>query len=353
MAQTISWAALERKMASDFAALFPTGWRVRSTRQTEPGFDELVSVRAPDGVEARFAVEVKRTVAPRDVPLVVRQMREAVARYRSPVALVVAAQYLSELSREAFEHEGVGYLDATGNVLVQCDRPALFIKSSGASRDPSPSDDKLRSLGGTGSAQAVRALLDFRPPYGIRELAERGGVALGTLSRTVELLDRDGLVERVTRGPIERVDVAGVVKRWAKDYSVTGSNRVTSVLSPRGIPWLKQRLVSSLADYAATGALAASEFTPVAPTRLAPLYVRDAVEFAERFGLRSVDAGANVWLIEPANDVVFERTRLRRDLVCVSPSQLAVDLLTGPGRDPAEGEELLAWMERNPDEWRA
>ena len=141
MAQTISWAALERKMASDFAALFPTGWRVRTTRQTEPGFDELVSVRAPDGVEARFAVEVKRRVLPRDVPLVVRQMREAVARYRSPVALVVAAPYLSELSRAAFEREGVGYLDGTGNVLVRCDRPALFIKSSGAFRDPSPSDD--------------------------------------------------------------------------------------------------------------------------------------------------------------------------------------------------------------------
>ena len=29
---------------------------------------------------------------------------------------------------------------------------------------------------------------------------------------------------------------------------------------------------------------------------------------------------------------------------CVTPPQLAVDLLTGPGRDPSEGEELLLWM---------
>lgn len=75
----------------------------------------------------------------------------------------------------------------------------------------------------------------------------------------------------------------------------------------------------------------------------------DVVRWGERLGLRAADAGANVWLIEPYDRVVFERAINRDGLVCVNPSQLAVDLLTGPGRDPAEGEELLAWMERNQD----
>ena len=34
------------------------------------------------------------------------------------------------------------------------------------------------------------------------------------------------------------------------------------------------------------------------------------------------------------------------------PSQTVVDLLTGPGRYPAEAEALLEWMERNLDAWR-
>jgi hypothetical protein len=38
--------------------------------------------------------------------------------------------------------------------------------------------------------------------------------------------------------------------------------------------------------------------------------------------------------------------------VTVAPTQLVVDLLTGPGREPSEGDELLAWMKRNEDAWR-
>ncbi len=33
-------------------------------------------------------------------------------------------------------------------------------------------------------------------------------------------------------------------------------------------------------------------------------------------------------------------------------SQVAVDLLTGPGRNPAEGQALLDWMETDERTWR-
>ena len=36
----------------------------------------------------------------------------------------------------------------------------------------------------------------------------------------------------------------------------------------------------------------------------------------------------------------------------VAPSQLAVDRLTGPGREPPQGEEILEWMQENEDAWR-
>ncbi len=345
--------SLERELLARFVAILPPGWKVTVSRQVSKGFDSLYRVGSPDGSEIRLAIETKRALAPRDVPRVVAKMREAARRFRSPVALVVAAPYLSELARAALEGEGFGFIDATGNVLIRCDRPGLFIRSTGASRDPSPSDDMLQSLGGRGAARAVRALVDFRPPFGIRDLASRAGVPLGTLSRTVDVLDRDGLIERAERGPIERVDVRGVIRRWAKDYSIVKSNRVVSALSTRGLPSLKQQLATRASAYAATGAFAASQFAPVAPTRLAALYVSDPEDFAVRMDLRLVDAGANVWLIEPASDVVFDRVTRRGDLVCVSAPQLAVDLLTGPGRDPSEGEEFLTWMEKNDNAWRA
>lgn len=94
--------------------------------------------------------------------------------------------------------------------------------------------------------------------------------------------------------------------------------------------------------YAVTGRFAAQRFSPVAPSRLAAIYVNDVIGWSERLDLRPADSGANVWLLEPYDDVVFDRTTTREGTVCVSPTQLAVDLLTGPGRNPSEGEELLA-----------
>ena len=58
-------------------------------------------------------------------------------------------------------------------------------------------------------------------------------------------------------------------------------------------------------------------------------------------------------LLEPLDPVVFDRTIERDGLRCVAPGQLAVDLLTGPGREPSQGEEMLVWMERNEHVWRS
>ncbi len=51
---------------------------------------------------------------------------------------------------------------------------------------------------------------------------------------------------------------------------------------------------------------------------------------------------------------LYTRTqKFRKDgLRCVAASQLTADLLTGPGREPSQGEEMLDWMKENEDAWR-
>jgi hypothetical protein len=349
-------ARLLRQVVRDFEALLPNGWTL--TTLSEPvgrGRPDLVAVvRGPDGAEAPLIVEAKRTLMPRDAGGAVRQLRsyaeQAGLTNASPI---VVAPYLSETAREQIAGLDASYIDSTGNILVRTQRPALFIKQDGAKKDPWPSDEALRTLKGRGAGRALRALLDFQPPYGVRELAGRAKVSLGSLSRSVDLLDRDGLITKDGRGPITDLDWEGAIRRWAKDYDITTSNRVNTFLEPRGLAALSTKLGKQKRDYALTGAFAAQRFSPVAPARLAALYVNDVIGWSERLDLRPADSGANVWLLEPYDDVVFDRTASRDDVVCVSPSQLAVDLLTGPGRDPSEGEELLAWMRRNERAWRA
>ena len=81
-------------------------------------------------------------------------------------------------------------------------------------------------------------------------------------------------------------------------------------------------------------------------------YVADPAEAASRLDLRPTDSGANVVLAANTDDFAFDRARDVDGLRVAAVSQVAVDLMTGPGRNPAEAEALLDWMEENEDAWR-
>ena len=167
-------------------------------------------------------------------------------------------------------------------------------------------------------------------------------------SRLLEWLAREGLVTRVNRGGVETIDRARMIRRWADDYSVLKSNEARSFLDPRGIANLLRRLPTSRARYAVTGSLAANRLAPIAPARLAMVYLDDPDQAANDLSLTATEAGANVMLLAPFDDIVFERTRTDEGVTYVAPSQAAVDLLTSPGRSPAEGEAVLEWMTSHP-----
>lgn len=345
-----------RRVEQLLAECLPAGWSLRSGRGVRIGRarpDLLVEISAPSGASTVVAVEIKRTMEPRNVGWAAEQAVLTAVQADPAAVPVVASSYLSPRSREMLEGLGVGYMDITGNVRIEVSEPGLFVSMSGADRDPWPQDDGLRSLRGRGAARAVRAIVDSAPPFGVRELAASADVSAATLSRVLELLEREGIIERSRRGPVSGVDWQAALQRWAEDYDQTASNTAATYLEPRGLPALEDSLARTRLRCAATGAFAAQRFDPIAPARTAALYVEDADEAANRLGLREADAGANVVLLEPFDPVVFDRNVTRDGLRCVAPSQLAVDLLTGPGREPPQGEELLQWMQDNEDAWRA
>jgi hypothetical protein len=334
----------------------PPGWVLCSDPEVlaeAARVDLLLNLVSPDGETAQLAVEVKRRVEPRRIPELVGGLRAFTTTELPGAVPVLGAAYLSPRARELLQDLNVGYIDSTGNVRITASTPGVFISAGGDEKDPWPRRGVLQSLRGRGASRAVRAILDTAPPFGVRELAEATGTPAPTLSRVLRLLEREGVVTRQSSGHVLAVDWAGVTRRWVQDYDQIGSNTVTACLEPRGLAALPEKLQATTISYAATGAFAAQHFDPVAPARAASLYVPDAVEAIGRLGLRETDAGANVMLLEPFDPVVFDRTVERGWLQCVAPTQLAVDLLTGPGREPSQGEAMLAWMEQNQDAWRS
>ncbi len=77
------------------------------------------------------------------------------------------------------------------------------------------------------------------------------------------------------------------------------------------------------------------------------IYADDPVRLAAELDVREIDTGANVLIATSTFDVVFERTSSYADVTIVAPSQAVVDLMTGPGRNPAEAQTLIEWMENN------
>jgi hypothetical protein len=304
-------------------------------------------VRAPDGTSSTIVVEAKQAIDPRDVSSVIEQVRSFAA-----ARPLVVAPFLSPLARERLISAGAGYADATGNVRLTLDRPAVFIDSVGAKSNPWPDARPLRSLKGPTSGRIVRALCDFKPPYGLRELAELAGASPASISRVVDVLEREALITRQPRGPIQEVDWPALLRRWSDDYSFTESNRTKMFLEPRGFQSLLDKLAQLKLGYAVTGSIAAAQFVRAAPARLAVAYVARLDKAAAELRLDVVDAGANVILAEPFDSVVFERTSDFGGIVIAAPSQVAADLLTGPGRGPAEADELITWMRRNENAWR-
>ncbi len=350
----------ERRIASSveelLAETLPNGWSLRSDSDAKVErfrVDLLIEVTSPSGQTADLAIEIKRMMEPRLVDAAANQISMLAAELGPTAVPVVAADYLSPRSRKLLEDRGVGYVDTTGNVRLTVPTPGLFISAIGAERDPWPRESSLQSIGGPGASRALRALVDSSPPFGVRELAGSTSASAPTISRVLELLEREGIAKRESRGPVLSLDWQAAIRRWAEDYEQMGSNAAIAFLEPRGIPELEKKLSRADLIYAATGAFAAQRFDPIAPARIATLYVDDVTEAARRLHLREADAGTNVVLLEPFDQVVFEGVTSRDGLQCVAPSQLAVDLLTGPGREPSQGEEMLRWMEENQDAWRS
>ncbi len=316
--------------------------------------DAAIDVRAPDGTNTTFAVEVGRSFAPRDIERLLGRLSRVLRGIADNVPVLVVAPWLSPRTEELLEAEGMNFIDLTGNALVRLDKPAVYVSAKGATRNPQPIPRGRARVRGPKAARIVRMLADVRPPYGVREIASAAGLAPGYVSRLLDTLDREALIERSRRGGVESVDVPALLRWWARSYDVLRSNRATTYLAPAGAAQAVAQLARSehRGEVAVTGSFAAGRLAPVAAAALLLVYCDEASSLVEALGLLPADDGGNVVLLRPFDPVVWERTTEDGGLTYAAPSQVAVDCLTGTGRMPAEGEALLAWMADNESSWR-
>lgn len=353
------------KAVEQIGSRLPPSWQMTSKAREMGslglGWDAWMEFKAPTGEGVCLALEVKRSIDPRGVSQLV-----AMGRPPRGWVPVLASPFVNPRTRDLLREAKWGYMDLTGNTFLRVDRPPLFIQTQGAEKNPWPEKRPVASLKGPVAGRIVRALCEAKPPVGVRALAAQAGSTPGYLSRVLDFLNREALIQQSTkgskdalgtdvprRGTVTEVNWQGLLRRWAQDYSLLGSNRTSSYLAPRGLTAVTGKLPQSGLRYALTASFGASKLAPVAPPKLLVCYVDQRESAAKCLALLPSESGANVVLAEPYDPVVYKGTWEQDGLVFAAPPQIVADLLTSPGRGPEEAEALIAWMQENDRAWRA
>lgn len=349
--------ALRRRLGRGWSV----GWKSRR-RVAEGGGapDAVVTIKAPDGTAAAIRVQAKARVTPSSVAATAAFGRLPVERDGVTCALLVAP-YIGPRVREQCRRRRVAYADQTGAWSLRVKRPSIDWEVEGASKNPEPERRGLTSLQGSSTARVLRALVDYRPPFTLSELAKTARVTAATAYKVLVLLEGEGVVEREPRGAVVTVDWRGLLNRWARDYRLKRQGVEKRYLAARGV----QRALDELRTrregrgspdlrWALTGAWAArDEFDTLAGAR-AVIYTNQPTRLAESIGLSPAQGPvSNVTLLAPRDPSLFEESVDRGGLWCAPWSQIAIDLLGGADREPSAGENLLAWMDVNEDRWRS
>jgi hypothetical protein len=353
-----SEAGIVLRGADMIEARLPSDW------QWELDADAPVSDRRVDGLATisdsnaqvgTLIIEAKQIIEGRDVANLKSQLDSTTSLFTNAVP-VVMARFLSMPVQAKLKTAGLSYVDMTGNIYLRTTTPGLFISDRGADSDPWRGPGRPRgTLKGAPAAKIVRALADFTGIWTVRELVDKAETSTGSTYRVIDFLEREGLAIREETGKISVTDWPAMLRRWSNDYTFADTNQVTRWIAPRGLDQLTQVIADNNADdeYVVTGSLAAAQWAPYAPARMAMIYASNPDDAAEKWDLRAADAGANVILGQPRFDTVFVRSAPNEaGVVIAAASQVVVDLMTGPGRNPSESEELLTWMQGNEGTWR-
>lgn len=319
----------------------PDGWDVSLTRRASTAADFRIT--APSGQSTVVEVKVLRDATPRAITAITP----------AKGLQLVIADWLSERSQQLLRDGGVSFLDSTGNAEVRLSEPGLFIRTSGAPRNPSPAPTKGPNLKGPKAWALLRTLIECPPPLGVRALADAVDVDAGYVSRVLRVLEDELLLTREPRGPVTALEWEGVLRRASASYSMFDANVSTTWVAASG----PERLLDDLSDkrtgrWAVTGSFAAARLAPVAAPEQAIIYAEDPERLARAGRLLPVTRGANVIVLEPFDPIVFERTTTTDGVPSVSVAQATLDCLRGNARMPAEGDALLAWMRKNEPRWR-
>jgi hypothetical protein len=333
----------------------------RSVAVLGDGADRVLQIRhVQNGATSQLLVQALETVTPQQLRQQVAPKLSLMRQLTGDASILVLCPWLSPRTRALLDELDYGYLDLTGNVSFRLPRLGIVVRTAGATQSQTPTRAPWRQrLRGEKAGVLVRLLVDVAPPYGATQLARTSGLSLPYVSRLLDAMQDQALIEKRGR-TIVATDWAGLLRERSAGYSLLKANPPVVMVSGKGT----QDVLARLAAYVRGGFAGVAVTGSVAAAAVAPLTVGGQLmihtlgegppgDLARALGLLPSATGTgNVLLLRSSNPVVFSGLRVVDDVPYVALSQLVLDCLAGTGRMPAEGEAVLEKMTADPDSWR-
>jgi len=292
----------------------------------------------------RFMAEYKVSAAAGALSATIDQLKRYAQAHADKSLLLIVVSFMGPLGRELCDKEGVSWLDLSGNAKIIA--PGLTIRIEGR---PNKFSDRGRppNVFAPKSSRIVRQLLfDPQRLQTQAELARQTGLGDGYVSKSVGRLKQEHYLDANSDGAVRPSDPNLLLDAWNAAYKFNRHRIIAGHVPARSgdelLDKLAKRFARNRLDYAATALAAAWQFTKFAAFRLVTVYLQSMPPrtVLEELEFSDEPKGANLWLVLPDDEGVFQGSQRQDGVQCVSPVQTYLDLKEQPERAKDAASEL-------------
>jgi len=300
-----------------------------------------------ESTSRNLAVEVRRSSEVTSIRDALRALEEHRTAHPKSVPLV-ATLYMGPAGKALCAEKKIGWFDLSGNADISAPNLRILIEGK-PNRFKRPG--RASSIFSPKAARIVRWLLIYGDSdWTQHQLTEGTRLDKGYASRVLATLRGQALI-RQGGGGYTVNDRDLLLKAWESHYDFSKHRCIKGVMPARSGEEAMRKIASVVGHdrYAATGLAGAWFIDHFANFRTASVYLRD--EPGEKlYGDLSfvpTEKGANVWLVRPNDEGVFDGRGEYEGVVCAHPVQVYLDL----GGHPERAAEAAAHLRSTQLSW--
>lgn len=282
-----------------------------------------------------FVFELERSGDTAHIKSAIEKVLIRTRRVSKRAIPLVVVPYMGPVGSALCEKAGIGWLDLSGNAHIGA--PGILVHVEGRPNQFKRRGRPASAFAPKSSRIARWLLIQSNDGLSQRELSKATGLDEGLTSRVVKRLEQAGLVSRDHAGAV-RANPDALLDAWREIYDFGKQEITRGHIAARSGDALLSTISNALKhrkiEYAATGLGAAWLWSRFAGFRIVTVYLREPAADAilSEIGFREEPQGANVWIVLPNDEGVFQGASERDGIACVHPVQVYLDLKDHPER---------------------